>query len=292
MPKFALGVGVATVRARRGDAAAAPLDELATPPVAAYSLRRLRAGYTGPAVKVRRSTDNAESDIGFTVGGDLDVPAVLAFAGSGSAFVSQWHDQGTAAHHAVQAIAAAQPRIVNASLIVTRGGLPAIQSLAGSNSGFASPMLGIAESQPRTVCAVFGVDQSVNNAELFGTDTGHIVDFGTFNGANRVRFRSSPSGEVYSGPGTWPISATPAIASFDGLANRTKAWRNGGGVLNSATVAFAWRMDTLLILQSSLPGRGLIGSLQEFVIFAAALPEPERVVMARNQSAYYGVAVP
>jgi hypothetical protein len=49
---------------------------------AAYSLRKLRTAYTGPAIRVRRSSDNTEADIGFTASGDLDQTALMAFVGS------------------------------------------------------------------------------------------------------------------------------------------------------------------------------------------------------------------
>jgi hypothetical protein len=48
-------------------AAVAPpiLDQIGVASAAAYSLRKLRAAYTGSAIRVRRSTDNAEANIGF-----------------------------------------------------------------------------------------------------------------------------------------------------------------------------------------------------------------------------------
>ena len=48
----------------------------------AYSVRKLSTGYTGNAIKVRRSSNGATQDIGFTVGGALDISALLTFAGS------------------------------------------------------------------------------------------------------------------------------------------------------------------------------------------------------------------
>jgi hypothetical protein len=44
----------------------------------AYSLRKLRTAYSGNAIKVRRSSDNLEQDIGF-VGNDLDTASLLTF---------------------------------------------------------------------------------------------------------------------------------------------------------------------------------------------------------------------
>lgn len=46
----------------------------------AYSLRKLRTAYSGSAIRVRRSSDNAEQDFGF-VGGDLDTAPMLDFVG-------------------------------------------------------------------------------------------------------------------------------------------------------------------------------------------------------------------
>lgn len=41
------------------------LSQLSVQPAAAYSLRKLSIGYTGSAIRVRRSTDQSETDIGF-----------------------------------------------------------------------------------------------------------------------------------------------------------------------------------------------------------------------------------
>lgn len=60
---------------------------------AAYSLRKLRSAYTGSAIRVRRSSDNTEQDIGFTISGDLDTSSLTSFCGSGNGFVTTWYDQ-------------------------------------------------------------------------------------------------------------------------------------------------------------------------------------------------------
>ncbi len=64
--------------------------------IAGYSLRKLSAYYTGPVIRVRRDSDNAEQDIGFTFsyeGSKLDENALTAFVGSASGFVTRWYDQ-------------------------------------------------------------------------------------------------------------------------------------------------------------------------------------------------------
>lgn len=87
------------------------LDALAVTPVAAYGLKKLISTATS-AIRVRRSSDNAEQDIGF-VGDALDTSSLLAFVGSNSGFVAKMYDQ-VGANHWLQATAANQPRIVNA----------------------------------------------------------------------------------------------------------------------------------------------------------------------------------
>ena len=56
------------------------LDQLSVAPAAVYSLRKLRSAYTGSAIRVRRSLDNAEADIGFD-GTDLDTTALINHVG-------------------------------------------------------------------------------------------------------------------------------------------------------------------------------------------------------------------
>ena len=64
-----------------------PLLDTYSGAAAAYSLRKLSSSYSGNAIRVRRSSDNAEQDIGFNVFGELDTVSLLAFAGAGDAFL-------------------------------------------------------------------------------------------------------------------------------------------------------------------------------------------------------------
>ena len=113
---------------RSGDAALLlALDQIGAPSAAAYSLRKLRAAYTGSAVRVRRSSDNAEVDIGFASNGDLDTTALLAHVGSGNGFVTTWYDQSGNARNATQTTAGNQPQIVASGAVITEGGQPAIK---------------------------------------------------------------------------------------------------------------------------------------------------------------------
>lgn len=90
------------------------LDQLATTPRCALSLTKVISTAT-VAIRVRRSSDNAEQDVGFT-GTALDTASLAAFVGANSAFVVTFYDQTGNGFHATQATAANQARIVNAGV--------------------------------------------------------------------------------------------------------------------------------------------------------------------------------
>ena len=95
----------------------------------AYSLRKLRSAYSGNCIRVRRSSDNTEQNIGF-VSNVLDTTSLLSFVGAGDGFVTTWYDQSGNAVNATNAVASTQPQIVSSgSLVTIGGGFPAMSSL-------------------------------------------------------------------------------------------------------------------------------------------------------------------
>jgi hypothetical protein len=77
----------------------------------AYSLRKLRTAYTGSAIRVRRSNDNTELNIGFD-GDILDITSLLNFCGVSDGFITTWYDQSGNANNATQSTTANQCQIV------------------------------------------------------------------------------------------------------------------------------------------------------------------------------------
>jgi hypothetical protein len=101
---------------------------------AAYSLRKLNGSYTGESIRVRRSSDNAEQNIGFDASGNLNTVSLLAFVGSGNGFVTTWYDQSGNSKNATQTTAANQPKIVNAGSVLTNAGQPCLEFDATNDS--------------------------------------------------------------------------------------------------------------------------------------------------------------
>jgi hypothetical protein len=87
----------------------------------AYSFRKLRSAYSGSCIRVRRSSDNTEQDIGF-VSNVLDTASLLSFVGSNNGFVTTWYDQSGNNLNSTQSIAVNQPQIVSSGVIVKTSG--------------------------------------------------------------------------------------------------------------------------------------------------------------------------
>tara|TARA_R110000822_G_scaffold144603_1_gene283372 strand:- start:432 stop:1262 length:831 start_codon:yes stop_codon:yes gene_type:complete len=101
------------------------LDEY--PAYAAFSLQKLSASYSGSAIRVRRSSDNAEQDIGFT-NNNLDSSSLLTFVGAGDGFVTTAYNQLNVAYNFTQTTANSQPKIVSSGALITDiNGLASIQ---------------------------------------------------------------------------------------------------------------------------------------------------------------------
>lgn len=88
---------------------------------AAFSVRKLRTAYAGSCLRIRRSSDNTELDVGFS-GNDFDSSAAATFCSGTDGFVSKWYDQSGNVNHLVMATSANQPKLVTAGVVGTVGG--------------------------------------------------------------------------------------------------------------------------------------------------------------------------
>ena len=150
---------------------------------AAYSLRKLDGAYTGSAIRVSRSSDNAESNIGFNADGSLNTTTLLSFVGASNGRIATWYDQSGNARNATQATAGNQPLIVLAGTLYTLNGKPSVywdnvssQYLITAN--FASPI-----SQPISTYTVSKVvDININSSVIYDSST--VTGFALLHGGN------------------------------------------------------------------------------------------------------------
>ena len=155
----AISVGRDVVRAADSSSL---LDLYGEDVLAAYSFRKLSSAYAGSAVRVRRTSDNTEQDIGFDASGNLDTSTLTTFLGGSDGFITKWYDQSGNSRDGSQTLASRQIRIATAGVIVTKNSLPTTQggaSLHVNISGVPTT------SQPVTSFEVY----AHNSATLAGT---------------------------------------------------------------------------------------------------------------------------
>jgi hypothetical protein len=86
------------------------LDEKLTKISFSFSMRVLESNYTGPIIRLRRSTDNAERIFGRAENDIVDIAAINAWRGTSSVFVHTWYDQSGLGRDAIQTTTYFQPQ--------------------------------------------------------------------------------------------------------------------------------------------------------------------------------------
>lgn len=112
----------------------------------AYGLRRMRGAYGGSLIRVKRSSDNTELDIGYLADGSLDVSALTTFVGASNGLVVTFYDQSGNAYNATAS--GADCFIVEAGVVYTENTKPAIKVLkttgtATTTVGFNIPLAAV-----------------------------------------------------------------------------------------------------------------------------------------------------
>jgi hypothetical protein len=226
------------------------LDAYTTNLDSAWSVsRRLLASYTGPLVRVRRSSDNTEQDIGFVPAtGQLDTTALLAFTGGGNGFVRRIYAQtGGSTKDFLQATASVQPRIVNAGNVCTVGtnNRPCCEVVTDNIQFMATTTFTALTGSSLTVASFFRLITTATNSRLIGGSQGVLADtglggwvpayvtapgLGSFDAGNRASLTLSlPKNQAHaatntSGSHILRTSSTSNTSSFTTSAKNIDRW--------------------------------------------------------------------
>lgn len=257
------------------------LDQLSASAYAGYSLRKVKNTFAGSAIRVRRSSDDAEQNIGF-VGGELDTASLLSFVGANNGFVKTFYDQSGNSRDMAQATKANQPKIVSSgSLITMTNGKPGIQFTGGASTFFSSAF-GIA--QPLTLLFVAKRDADIGgNAEVLAGGDNFTCSVGTkattgyfdgYSGADLISSTVVPqvtfsAGYVYNGASSAIYFNGASIASGD----------MGSNGLGSPAEIGSWAGGT----------EGGAYTASEFFYFASALSTADRQKVEASQAFFFNV---
>jgi hypothetical protein len=219
------------------------------------SLDKLDKNYTGSAIRVRRSSDNTELDIGF-VNNELDTASLLDFVGSGDGFVTIIYDQ-VGSNNMVQNTANLQSQIVSNGEVILKGEKPCIIRSANDDGGYLSTY---APNDGVAVKGMFYVgDNEGKHSCMFGSNTG---------GAN-YGFIVRSGNNINSIDNNPTISLTKLNGSTTTIANRDEAFTlTNNQFLLYREIKFNFDNNVLgLGYQQNRPQSFGMMTFQELVIF-------------------------
>jgi hypothetical protein len=258
----------------------------------AFSLRLLDSDFVdSTCIRVRRSSDNAEQDIGFS-GGVLDTASLKAFVGAGNGFVVEWHDQTSNNNTVSQSVKSNQPMIVSDGIVVRSEGLLSMDYDNLNDYLFNTVSLNLGSSA-RSVFAVAA-------PATVGIGSDFIANF-NYSDLSGKSWGISPEVAIRCNGVTW-VSTTNMNANVFGLVTSiftggniysgNSMWLDGNSVTRTSGIDGA--IDTGsngIIIGAFYPGGTVLpfdGTISE-IIFYKSDQSANRTEIEGNINAYYGI---
>lgn len=283
----------------------ATLDDLTAHAWAAYSVRKLSNSFAGSAIRVRRSTDSVEQDIGFAAGTlDLDTSTLLTFIGSASGYVKTMYDQSGNGRDITQATTTLQPRIVNAGVldIVGANSKPG-PVYDGANSYLTRVGAGLYAAGAATISGVLkssttaiGLNKYVVSESSTSSATPQyaLVRTDGTNGSNNSPFVRNDSTQLLDAAGgTAPALYNAVLNQFTDIDSGSLISEYVNGAAAGAptyTRASTMTVTNLSIgaLLRTTVSAWFAGQITEIIAFASAIGSTDQTTLQNHQKSYFG----
>lgn len=257
----------------------------------AFSLRRLSKTYGGRCIRVRRSSDSAVLDIGFS-GNNLDITALTNFVGANDGLVTTWYDQSGNGYNITQGIAGRQPAIITGGTLITDNGMPALRILNPISQAFTITTSNFAGLNFDTYATL-----SINSATtstlhyLINNSAGVNSIFWAFVDAE-PDLSTPPIGYVQASGTTGDFEIIPNTDNIQKLMNFYKEFNNvscatfndsrvfSAVTLNVAPIAAGVKNYTILSID---------GKAQEILIFSGGNQTINKSAIKNNITSYYSL---
>jgi len=243
--------------------------------VGAYSLRKIKTSYSGNCIRVRRSSDNTEQDIGFTASGDLDTATLKTFVGANNGFVVTWYTQ-EGSNNATQTTNALQPRIITAGTVLRVNGKPTIlfdESIPTGLVFTATTYTHTAIVARSTTIVLVNYVLTNTSVGLYWSGTaGDVTGIGGFDGTN-VRNSTTENTNIN-------------VAFFSMRSSSLFITVNGGSESN--TGAFATSLSPTRIGGRGNLGISHTGNISEIIMWNSNVSGSSSTVLS-NINSYYSI---
>lgn len=239
-----------------------------------WGLRAYSAATIGDnAVRLRRSTDDAEQDFVTLSDGSLDVASIATFKGAGNVFVKTLYDQPGGGSNLTQATNANQPQLLLSAI----GSLPCISFASASSQRLASGSA-VSVSEPFSVSSVAKADAA-----------SYMVYFGA--GTEVLGILFAAKNTMYNGGVSYEVSLTGTDwSAIQDVWNGVSSFQMINTVDNGAANAGAGAISSQTI---QLGNDGFSdfsnGRAAELGLWGSAFSGGQRTAMDANQRSYWGI---
>ncbi len=244
---------------------------LATTANRAYSMRKLRTAYAGSAIRVRRSNDDAEANIGFDGSGNLDTAALATHVGANSGFIVTVFDQSENGVDATQATTSKQPRIRNSGTTDTKNSLPCPFFVVGDQTELATGLTSFTAAETAVITAV------------------NLATFDQFRGVIGSTSNGDALGLVGSnGTTSWLESGGALSDTVDVNNTGSEAAVMSGTLQQVSARGTAATFVAANIGDDRANGRHYNGWIGEVIIWPSQLSVGDRLAVYTDQKTYWG----
>jgi hypothetical protein len=268
--------------------AAQPAFTFPGSPAALYSLRKTGT-YAGPCVRVQRSSDSAQTDIGFAASGQVDMSAALAFAAGSHITVAKWYDQSGNVRDLSVASGGAGPQL---NLVNGRPWLAMMNTHDGTGALLVTASaLTLTGNQTIGIVAQSGTDYVDIPVGQFDGTNGWFL---TFNGAgNSASVGSAPGAFQYFSTGGGGQAVLDVANRYFARTARAVAKRASGTAttyLDGAQTATgpaannAASSAPLQVGANTVSSFGFTGLIGEIYVYASALSDADRLAIDASQA--------
>ena len=267
--RLGLGLGVNSITSQKvGAGFTGILDEF-TGAAAAYSVRKLSGTYSGDALRVRRSSDDTEQDIGFDANGDLDTTALLAFVGTGgtdNGYVTTFYDQTGNGNDATNSTESEQPQIVDGGTLVTENSKAAIDFDGDDLLQKTSASIDIAEG-----ASLFTVLSEYTSGAAFSANSGGSQTSDEFllwlsSSVQKFRYGQTPAGGV----GVTETSSQQILTGIDDGDASLSVFQNSTTTNSGTSTTTVSAVDLLTIGARGESSLIYDGKIQKLIFFNSA----------------------
>jgi len=279
-----------------------PVDVDPTNAAAAYSLRKVKASYSGDAVRIRRSSDDVEVDVAFDSEGKVSASSAITnvaeeggesgqttattlgdFISGTDAFVHTWYDQA-GSNNAVQATAANQPKIAESGALLADG----IQ-FDGNNDALNFTDLTLTDA---SIFTVLDIDGTENLQIILGgsTDitTATMIPMMQTSSTNTQVYKNATVGGAEQGSSQFRNASQITLANrgdaYSELATKDKMLFT----MMDVDVAADKVLDGISQVPSDATTWGLKGTMEELIIYNSD-QSANRFKIESNINNYYGL---